>query len=293
MTTIKRTATQLELIAGDEILMIAGSHTGIQGTLEECDGSLWPWFRITKVPVGSTRGVGAPVPLRLTDSEGNLQFRRVLPKDSKGFIQNTGTAPELKTGQEIDILYVDGSLITSTDFDRAFKADNTGEWYAACNWKVGGIRSLIRAYRFPEDRPQVVPLAEQATLGELLAELKAELVGVNSHIESLTAELEAAKVTKAALLLKVEGHGLTFIVEKESEVENAATARERGDLRVGSVLCCVNVSDELYGEHIAGTDYRIIQKDEGDGHEFKLQSEDGLGVWVCNSELSNFTVVSL
>lgn len=291
MTTIKRTATQLGLKAGDEILMITGSNVGIQGTLEECDGSVWPWFRITKVPVGSPREVGEPIPLHITDSDGTLQFRRVLTKDSEGFIQNTGVKPEVEKGQLIDVLYVDGSLILDMDLSsyKSGVAVNTGKEYYAANWNLFHADSSIVAYRFPEDRPVV--LAKQATLDELLAELKAELVGVNSHIETLTAELEAANATKAALLAKVEGHGLQFIGELKESPMLASEAREKDLLRVGSVLLAVTPVET--DEHEAGKEYKILSRDEGDSSEFNLESEDGYGWWLSNAELHHYTVVSL
>lgn len=290
MTTIKRSATQLGLKAGDEILMITGSNVGIQGTLEECDGSVWPWFRITKVPVGSPREVGEPIPLHITDSDGNLQFRRVLTKDSEGFIKNTGTKPEVNQGQLIDVLYVDGSLILDMDLNGSNRgvAVNTGKEYFAQNWHKFDYDSSIVAYRFPEDRPVVV---KQGSLDELLAELKAELVGVNSHIESLTAELEAANATKAALLAKVEGHGLQFIGEVKDTPMLASEAFAKGLLRLGSVLLAVTPVDT--DEHVAGKEYAIIDIDSGDSAEFKLQSEDCYGWWTRNDQLSNYTVVSL
>lgn len=290
-TSINRTATQLGLKAGDEILMITGSNVGIQGTLEECDGSVWPWFRITKVPVGSPREVGEPIPLHITDSAGTLQFRRVLTKDSEGFIQNTGTKPEVKQGQLVDVLYVDGSLILDLDINsyKSGVAVNTGKEYYASNWGLFKADSSIVAYRFPEDRPAVVVLAKQATLDELLAELKAELVGVNSHIESLTAELEAAKATKAALLAKVEGHGLQFIGELKESPMLASEAFAKGLLRRGSVLLAVTPVEA--DEHVAGKEYAIIDIDSGDNAEFKLESEDGYGWWTYNDQLSNYTVV--
>lgn len=291
MTTIKRTATQLGLKAGDEILMITGSNVGIQGTLEECDGSVWPWFRITKVPVGSPREVGEPIPLHITDSDGTLQFRRVLTKDSEGFIQNTGVKPKVEKGQLIDVLYVDGSLILDMDLSsyKSGVAVNTGKEYYAANWNLFHADSSIVAYRFPEDRPVV--LAKQATLDELLAELKAELVGVNSHIETLTAELEAANATKAALLAKVEGHGLQFIGELKESPMLASEAREKDLLRVGSVLLAVTPVET--DEHEAGKEYKILSRDEGDSSEFNLESEDGYGWWLSNAELHHYTVVSL
>lgn len=290
-TSINRTATQLGLKAGDEILMITGSNVGIQGTLEECDGSVWPWFRITKVPVGSPREVGEPIPLHITDSDGNLQFRRVLTKDSEGFIKNTGTKPEVNQGQLIDVLYVDGSLILDLDLGshKSGVAVNTGKEYYAANWNLFHADSSIVAYRFPEDRPVV--LAKQATLDELLAELKAELVGVNSHIVSLTAELEAANATKAALLAKVEGHGLQFIGELKESPMLASEAREKDLLRVGSVLLAVTPVET--DEHEAGKEYKILSRDEGDSSEFNLESEDGYGWWLSNAELHHYTVVSL
>lgn len=290
-TSINRTATQLGLKAGDEILMITGSNVGIQGTLEECDGSVWPWFRITKVPVGSPREVGEPIPLHITDSDGNLQFRRVLTKDSEGFIKNTGTKPEVNQGQLIDVLYVDGSLILDLDLGshKSGVAVNTGKEYYAANWNLFHADSSIVAYRFPEDRPVV--LAKQATLDELLAELKAELVGVNSHIVSLTAELEAANATKAALLAKVEGHGLQFIGELKESPMLASEARDKDLLRVGSVLLAVTPVET--DEHEAGKEYKILSRDEGDSSEFNLESEDGYGWWLSNAELHHYTVVSL
>lgn len=292
-TSIKRTATQLGLKAGDEILMITGSNVGIQGTLEECDGSVWPWFRITKVPFGSNREVGEPIPLHITDSDGNLQFRRVLTKDSEGFIQNIGTKPEVKQGQLVDVLYVDGSLILDLDINsyKSGVAVNTGKEYYASNWSLFHADSSIVAYRFPEDRPAVVVLAKQDTLDELLAELKAELVGVNSHIESLTAELEAAKATKAALLVKVEGHGLQFVGELKESPMLASEARDKDLLRVGSVLLAVTPVET--DEHEAGKEYKILSRDEGDSSEFNLESEDGYGWWLSNAELHHYTVVSL
>lgn len=290
-TSINRTATQLGLKAGDEILMITGSNVGIQGTLEECDGSVWPWFRITKVPVGSPREVGEPIPLHITDSDGNLQFRRVLTKDSEGFIKNTGTKPATSQGQLIDVLYVDGSLILDLDLGahKSGVAVNTGKEYYASNWSLFHADSSIVAYRFPEDRPVV--LAKQATLDELLAELKAELVGVNSHIETLTAELEEANATKAALLAKVEGHGLQFIGELKESPMLASEAREKDLLRVGSVLLAVTPVET--DEHEAGKEYKILSRDEGDSSEFNLESEDGYGWWLSNAELHHYTVVSL
>lgn len=299
MTTIKRTATELGLKTGDKIRVIGdryghqSSFIGAEAELLACDGSSWPYFKITSHDTARDWTL-ENVALWLTDVEGGLLFERIYEKDENGFIQNTGTAPELKAGQEIDILYVDGSLIRSTDLNRLFKAENTGEWYAAVNWKPGTSRSQIKAYRHSEDRPMETPVEDK--LDYLLSALKAELDAANAQIAASTEALETAKATKAALLLKVEGHGLTFTtekVEKVEEAENAANARVRGELTVGSVLRCISVSSELYGEHIAGKDYRILVQDKGHCHEFKLQSEDGVGVWVRNLELFNFTVVSL
>lgn len=289
MTTIKRTATELGLKDGDEIRIISGDYQGVQGTLLSCDGSRWPYFKITKEAKGFL--VGHHIALFLTNENGELLFERVNIKNSEGFIQNTGVEPEIEEGQLLDILYADGSLILDMDLKSGpRRAENTFHEYYATDWTLypADIGSSIVAYRFPEDRPLVV---KQATLDELLAELKAELVGVNSNIESLAAELEAAKATKAALLAKVEGHGLQFIGELKDTSMLASEAFERGLLRVGSVLLAVT---PLYPEeHVAGKQYEIIDTDSGDSSEFKLQSEDGLGWWTHNNHLSDYTVVSL
>lgn len=288
MTTIKRTATQLGLKAGEEVRIVRGDYKGIQGTLVECDGSHWPYFKVTKELQDFE--IGHRIALYLTNDEGELLFERVSVKDAQGFIQNTGVKPEVEKGQLIDVLYVDGSLILDLDLNGNNRgvAVNTGKEYFAQNWHKFDYDSSIVAYRFPEDRPVE---AKQATLDELLAELKAELVGVNSHIESLTAELEAAKATKAALLVKVEGHGLQFIGELKESPMLASEAQEKDLLRVGSVLLAVTPVET--DEHVAGREYKILSRDEGDSSEFNLESEDGYGWWLNNEELKHYTVVSL
>ena len=285
--TIKRTATQLGLKAGEEIRIVRGDYKGIQGTLVECDGSRWPYFKVTKELQDFE--IDNRIALYLTNDEGELLFERVSIKDAQGFIQNTGVKPEVEKGQLIDVLYVDGSLILDLDLNGSNRgvAVNTGKEYFAQNWHKFDYDSSIVAYRFPEDRPVE---AKQATLDELLAELKAELVGVNSHIVSLTAELEAATATKAALLAKVEGHGLQFIGELKESPMLASEAREKDLLRVGSVLLAVTPVET--DEHVAGKEYKIIARDEGDGSEFNLESEDGYGWWLSNEELQHYTVVS-
>lgn len=285
--TIKRTATQLGLKAGEEIRIVRGDYKGIQGTLVECDGSRWPYFKVTKELQDFE--IGNRIALYLTNDEGELLYERVSIKDAQGFIQNTGVKPEVEKGQLIDVLYVDGSLILDLDLNGSNRgvAVNTGKEYFAQNWHKFDYDSSIVAYRFPEDRPVE---AKQATLDELLAELKAELVGVNSHIVSLTAELEAATATKAALLAKVEGHGLQFIGELKESPMLASEAREKDLLRVGSVLLAVTPVET--DEHVAGKEYKIIARDEGDGSEFNLESEDGYGWWLSNEELQHYTVVS-
>lgn len=287
-TTIKRTATELGLKAGEEIRIVRGDYQGLQGTLVECDGSRWPYFVVTKEAKGFE--VGHYIALHLTNQDGDLLFERVSIKDAQGFIKNTGVKPEVEKGQLIDVLYVDGSLILGLDLSshKSGVAENTGKEYYASNWGLFDADSSIAAYRFPEDRPVV---AKQATLDELLAELKAELVGVNSHIESLTAELEAANATKAALLAKVEGHGLQFIGELKDSPMLASEAFEKGLLRVGSVLLAVTPVET--DEHEAGKEYKILSRDEGDSSEFNLESEDGYGWWLSNAELHHYTVVSL
>lgn len=288
MTTIKRTATQLGLKAGEEVRIVRGDYKGIQGTLVECDGSHWPYFKVTKELQDFE--IGHRIALYLTNDEGELLFERVSVKDAQGFIQNTGVKPEVEKGQLIDVLYVDGSLILDLDLasHKGGVAVNTGKEYYASNWNLFHADSSIVAYRFPEDRPVVV---KQVSLDELLAELKAELVGVNSHIESLTAELEAANATKAALLAKVEGHGLQFIGEVKESPMLASEAFAKGLLKVGSVLLAVTPVETT--EHVAGKEYKILDKDKGDSFEFNLESEDGYGWWTCNDQLSNYTVVSL
>lgn len=289
MTDIKRTASELGLKAGDEVLFTSGDNAGVQGTLVECDGSRWPYFKITKA--SKDLEIGRHHPMHLTNEDGDLRFERVLEKDADGFIKNTGVKPEVEKGQLIDVLYVDGSLILDLDLasHKGGVAVNTGKEYYASNWNLFHADSSIVAYRFPEDRPVV--LAKQATLDELLAELKAELVGVNSHIVSLTAELEAANATKAALLAKVEGHGLQFIGELKESPMLASEAREKDLLRVGSVLLAVTPVET--DEHEAGKEYKILSRDEGDSSEFNLESEDGYGWWLSNAELHHYTVVSL
>lgn len=288
MTTIKRTATQLGLKAGEEVRIVRGDYKGIQGTLVECDGSRWPYFKVTKELQDFE--IGHRIALYLTNDEGELLFERVSVKDAQGFIQNTGVKPEVEKGQLIDVLYVDGSLILDLDLNGNNRgvAVNTGKEYFAQNWHKFDYDSSIVAYRFPEDRPVE---AKQATLDELLAELKAELVGVNSHIETLTAELEAANATKAALLAKVEGHGLQFIGELKESPMLASEARDKDLLRVGSVLLAVTPVET--DEHEAGKEYKILSRDEGDSSEFNLESEDGYGWWLSNAELHHYTVVSL
>lgn len=286
MTTIKRTATQLGLKAGEEIRIVRGDYKGIQGTLVECDGSRWPYFKVTKELQDFE--IGHRIALYLTNDEGELLFERVSVKDADGFIKNTGVKPEVEKGQLIDVLYVDGSLILDLDLNGNNRgvAVNTGKEYFAQNWHKFDYDSSIVAYRFPEDRPVE---AKQTTLDELLAELKAELVGVNSHIVSLTAELEAANATKAALLAKVEGHGLQFIGELKESPMLASEAFAKGLLRRGSVLLAVTPVDT--DEHVAGKEYAITDIDSGDSAEFKLESEDGYGWWTRNDQLSNYTVV--
>lgn len=288
MTDIKRTATELGLKAGDEVLFTSGNHAGVQGTLVECDGSRWPYFEVTKA--SKDLEIGRHHPMHLTNEDGDLRFERVLEKDADGFIKNTGVKPEVEKGQLIDVLYVDGSLILDLDLNGSNRgvAVNTGKEYFAANWHKFDYDSSIVAYRFPEDRPVVV---KQVSLDELLAELKAEWVGVNSHIESLTAELEAANATKAALLAKVEGHGLQFIGELKESPMLASEAFAKGLLKEGSVLLAVTPVET--DEHVAGKEYAIIDIDSGDCAEFKLQSEDRYGWWTPNKELCNYTVVSL
>lgn len=289
MTTIKRTATELGLKAGEEIRITRGSYEGVQGTLVECDGSRWPYFKVTKEAKGFE--IGHYIALHLTNDNGDVIFERVNIKDAQGFIKNTGTKPEVEKGQLIDVLYVDGSLILDMDLSsyKSGVAENTGKEYYASNWGLFDADSSIAAYRFPEDRP--VELTKQATLDELLAELKAELIGVNSHIETLTAELEAANATKATLLAKVEGHGLQFIGELKESPILASEAFEKGLLKEGSVLLAVTPVET--DEHVAGKEYKIVARDEGDASEFNLESEDGYGWWLSNTELHHYTVVSL
>ena len=74
--TIKRTATQLGLKAGEEIRIVRGDYKGIQGTLVECDGSRWPYFKVTKELQDFE--IDNRIALYLTNDEGELLFERTV-----------------------------------------------------------------------------------------------------------------------------------------------------------------------------------------------------------------------
>ncbi len=131
-----------------------------------------------------------------------------------------------------------------------------------------------------------------------LAALRAEMETAKIAITTATLELEAATqrvATKqavvdkaqeelAALLERVAKHGLKF-VEKSAQV-----AHDEGKLSVGVTLLAVTPEDTE--EHKPGKQYKIIQRDRGDTSEWKLESEDGYGWWIRNTELKNYTVVA-
>lgn len=143
-----------------------------------------------------------------------------------------------------------------------------------------------------------VQVVSDGTLDAQLAALRAEMEVVKSSIATANRELEAATqrvATKqavvdkaqeelAALLERVAKHGLKF-VEKSAQV-----AHDEGKLSVGVTLLAVTPEDTE--EHVPGKQYKIIQRDRGDTSEWKLESEDGYGWWIRNTELKNYTVVA-
>lgn len=143
-----------------------------------------------------------------------------------------------------------------------------------------------------------VQVASDGTLDAQLAGLRAEMEVVKSSIATANRELEAATqrvATKqavvdkaqeelAALVERVAKHGLKF-VEK-----SAQDAHDEGKLSVGVTLLAVTPEDTE--EHKPGKQYKIIQRDRGDTSEWKLESEDGYGWWIRNTELKNYTVVA-
>lgn len=141
-------------------------------------------------------------------------------------------------------------------------------------------------------------LYNDGTLDAQLAGLRAEMEVVKSSIATANRELEAATqrvATKqsvvdntqeelAALVERVAKHGLKF-VEK-----TAQDAHDEGKLAVGVTLLAVTPEDT--DEHVPGKQYKIVQRDRGDTSEWKLESEDGYGWWIRNTELKNYTVVA-
>lgn len=133
------------------------------------------------------------------------------------------------------------------------------------------------------------------SLDEQLAALKAELEGVKAEKAAAEADVvtaqgvvDAAEAKRIALIGRLAAHGIQFIGEL-FPVVTAQEAFAAGNLDVGVTLLCVTPEDD--SEHTAGREYKVIQRDQGDEAEFKLESNDGLGVWVENEALDGYTVV--
>lgn len=144
---------------------------------------------------------------------------------------------------------------------------------------------------------EVVEEAPVKTLDEQLAELKAELDEINAAKAVAQTELDAAQVKidaqeakRVELLKRLSKHGIQFIGEVVPvRTRTAQEAFEAGELEEGMTLLCTVPWDE--DEHTSGKEYKINGRDEGDSHEFRLESDDGYGVWLDNDGLHGYNVV--
>lgn len=165
-------------------------------------------------------------------------------------------------------------------------------------WAVVGIKTPGGTLTTNYADWTFVQVASDGTLDAQLAALRAELEQIKTRITGANRELDEAtqRVTtkqavvdklqeeRAALLERITKHGLQLI-EK-----TAQDAQDEGKLSVGVTLLAVTPEDTE--EHVPGKQYKIVQRDRGDTSEWKLESEDGYGWWIRNTELKNYTVVA-
>lgn len=141
-------ASTLGLKAGDTVQFVRGSNKGTVAKLIACDGSIWPWFRLTQAT--ESRNIGREVAIMLEEDD-EITFIKIPEGDKGGFIANEGCKPVLPASQRVDLLYKDGSLMVDVTIgSNSNHAKNTGKYYSSNNWNLFGGDSSIIAYRLKE-----------------------------------------------------------------------------------------------------------------------------------------------
>lgn len=202
---------------------------------------------------------------------------------------------ELKVGDRVVLIHVVGCA-----------------WYSSNNGQEGVVTSLNRFG--PTDTATVkfdngsedwgrrtalqlvtpAPAVSQSDTDAALAELQAELVEADNGIRVAAEALNTATSNKEALVARLAQFGFTVIGSEHSVQVKADVAFDQNILKVGAILRCDVVCEEMQGQHTSGKTYRIISVDDNNtSMTLEMESEDGFGIWVDDDFLKCYTVLSL